>query len=100
VASKAAVLSARARSRRAAGARNGSAERERKRLQARIEELDLEQSVRDGVRLSDQLIQPLLGNRAVALIVDVDSVSSAGGCPSMSTRNRTEAPRTAGPMTR
>src|ERR1700694_5816464 len=56
---------------------NGSAERERKRLHARIEELDLELSVSDGVRLPDQLIQPLLGNRAVALVVDVASVSSA-----------------------
>src|SRR5882762_1209968 len=53
----------------------GSAERERKRLHARIEELDLELSVSDGVRLSDQLIQPLFGNRAVALVVDVDPVS-------------------------
>src|SRR5205814_5700200 len=55
----------------------GSAERERKSLHARIEELDLELSVGDGVRLSDQLIQPLLGNGTVALVVDVDSVSSA-----------------------
>src|SRR5438105_12399833 len=55
----------------------GSAERESKRLHARIEELNLELSVSDGARLSDQLIQPLLGNRAVALVVDVDSVSSA-----------------------
>src|SRR5882724_12860051 len=56
---------------------NGSAERERKRLHARVEELDLELSVSDGFRLSDQLIQPLLGNRAAALVVDVDPVSSA-----------------------
>src|SRR5438067_3359554 len=55
----------------------GSAERERKRLHARVEELNLELSVSDGARLSDQLIQPLLGNRAVALVVDVDSVCSA-----------------------
>src|SRR5437870_2641559 len=54
-----------------------SAERERKSLHARIEELDLELSVSDGVRLSDQLIEPLFANRAVALVVDVDSVSSA-----------------------
>src|SRR5437899_12164277 len=55
----------------------GSAERERKSLHARIEELDLELSVNDGVRLSDQLIQPLFANRAVASVVDVDSVSRA-----------------------
>ena len=54
-----------------------SAERERERLHARIEELDLEQPVSDGVRLPDQLIQPLPGNRAVALVVDVGSMSSA-----------------------
>src|SRR2546421_1703985 len=55
----------------------GSAERERKRLHARIEELNLELWVGEGGRLSDQLIQALFGNRAVALVVDVDPVSSA-----------------------
>src|SRR3989442_2389432 len=55
----------------------GSAERERKRLHARIEELNLELSVSDGGRMSDQLIQPLFCNRAVALVVDVDPVGSA-----------------------
>jgi hypothetical protein len=55
----------------------GSAERERKSLHARIEKLDLELSISDGLRLSDQLIQPLFGNRAVALGVNVNSVSSA-----------------------
>ena len=55
---------------------NGSAEREREGLHARIEKLDLEQSIGDGPGLPDQLIQPLLGNRAVALLVDVDAVSS------------------------
>jgi hypothetical protein len=38
-----------------------SAERERKSLHARIEKLDLELSISDGLRLSDQLIQPLFG---------------------------------------
>src|SRR5258706_14026187 len=55
----------------------GSAERERKRLHARIEKLDLELSISNGLRLSDQLIQPLFGHRAVALLVNVNSVSSA-----------------------
>ena len=55
----------------------GSAERERKNLHARIEKLDLELSISDGLRLSDQLIHPLFGNRAVALVVNVNSVSSA-----------------------
>ena len=54
-----------------------SAERERKSLHARIEKLDLELSISDGLRLPDQLIQPLFGHRAVALFVDVDAVSSA-----------------------
>src|SRR2546422_1901953 len=55
----------------------GSAESESKSLHARVEKLDLELSISDGLRLSDQLIQPLFGNRAVALVVNVNSVSSA-----------------------
>jgi hypothetical protein len=65
----------------------------------RIEKLDLQPSSSDGLPLSDQLIQPRFDNRAVALVVNVDS-AALGGCPSMSTRNRTDAPRTVGPMTR
>src|SRR5919199_948463 len=56
---------------------HGSAERERISLHARIEKLDLELSISDGLRLSDQLIHPLFANRAVALLINVDSVSSA-----------------------
>src|SRR5690349_2041671 len=52
----------------------GSAERKRIRLYTRIEELDLEQTIRDGHRLSDQLIEPLFGHGAVALIVHVTAV--------------------------
>src|SRR5215208_591755 len=62
---------------RVLGLGRGSAERERKSLDARIEELDLELSIGDGLRLPDQLIQPLFGERAVALVVDVVSVSGA-----------------------
>src|SRR5713226_6437907 len=58
--------------------RSGSAECEHKRLHARIEKHDLELPISDRLRLSDQLIQPLFGNRAVALVVNVNSVSSAG----------------------
>src|SRR5438552_4787949 len=58
-----------------------SPERERKGLHARIEKLDLELTISDGLRLPDQLIHPLLGDRAVALVVDVDSVSSARRFP-------------------
>src|SRR5215217_3950441 len=55
----------------------GSAERKRISLHPRIEKLDLELSINNGLRLSDQLIQPLFGNRAVALVVNVAPVSSA-----------------------
>ena len=55
----------------------GSAERQRKSLHARIEKFDLELSVRDGRRLSDQLIQPRCGQRAVAMLVHVHAVRSA-----------------------
>src|SRR5258708_22436559 len=54
-----------------------SPERERKCLRARIQKLDLELAIGDGLGLSDQLIHPLLGDRAVALVVDVDAVSGA-----------------------
>ena len=62
-----------------------SAEGERERLHARIEKLDLEQSIGDRRRLADHLIEPLVGHRAVALVVNVHSVRAPGGCPSMST---------------
>src|SRR5262249_17324744 len=52
-----------------------SAERERESLHARAEKLDLEGSIDDGVRLADQLIHPLFGHGAVALLVNVGAVS-------------------------
>jgi hypothetical protein len=54
-----------------------SAEGERESLRARVEKLYLETSVGDGLRLSDQLIQTLLSNSSVALLVNVNAVSSA-----------------------
>src|SRR5689334_24920626 len=54
-----------------------SAERERKRLHTRIEELDLELAINDGFRLADGGIQPLIGGRAAALGVNVISVRGA-----------------------
>jgi len=54
-----------------------SAERERESLHARIEKLDLELPISNGLGLSDQLIQPLVGNRTVALVVNVTSMSRA-----------------------
>src|SRR5947209_20367321 len=55
----------------------GSAEGEHKGLYARSEKLDLEQAISNGFGLSDQLIQPLVGNRTVALVVNVTSMSRA-----------------------
>src|SRR6476659_1174204 len=57
--------------------RRGSAERERKRLHARIETRDLELPIGDGLRLPDQLIEPLCRNRAIAVVVYIKSVRSA-----------------------
>ena len=55
----------------------GSAEREVKSFYPRAEKLDLEQVVRDGFRLPDKLIQPLLGHFAIALIVNVATMRCA-----------------------
>src|SRR5215218_8670189 len=43
----------------------------------RIEKFDLELAIIDGFGLSDQLIEPLLADRAVALLVNLSSVSCA-----------------------
>ena len=64
-------------SRRHVHHRRGSAERKHKSFHARIEKFDLELSISDGRRLSDQLIQPRCGHRAVALVVHVNAVRSA-----------------------
>ena len=56
---------------------DGSAEGESKGLHARIEKLDLEQAIGDGLGLADQLIQSLFADRTDALVVDVDAVRSA-----------------------
>src|SRR5713101_3690350 len=58
--------------------RRGSAERERKNLHARIEKRERELPIGDGLRLPDQLIEPLCRNRAIALVVYINSVRSAG----------------------
>ena len=52
-----------------------SAERERERLHTGIEELDLELSLGDRSRLSNQLIQALLGDRAVTLLICITSMA-------------------------
>src|SRR6266496_2104484 len=50
-------------------------------LNARIEEGDLECVLGDGATLADELVEPLFGHRAVALVVDVGSVGSARRLP-------------------
>ena len=78
-----------------------SAERERERLHAGIEKLDLELSIGDWSRLSNQLIQALLGDRAVALLVYVTPVAGARRLSVDRAReNARTRPRAAGPMTR
>src|SRR5262245_7828457 len=54
-----------------------SPKRERKNLRARPEKLDFELAIGDGLRLSDQLVQTLLGDRAVALFININTVSRA-----------------------
>ena len=58
----------------------GSAEGEHKCLHARIEKLDLELAISNVPRLPDQLIQPLVGHRAVALFVN-DQGEVLAFCP-------------------
>ena len=59
---------------------NRSAERERKGLHSRSKKLDLELAIENGFGLPDQLIEALVGQCAVALRVNVGSVSRAR-CP-------------------
>ena len=54
-----------------------SAKREAVACSARRRELDLEPSLGDGQRLTNQLVQPLFGERAIALYVNVEAVRSA-----------------------
>ena len=55
-----------------------SAEGEAIRLDTGVEELDLEGALADRVRLADELVRALLGHRAVAVGVNVGSVSGVG----------------------
>ena len=76
-----------------------SPKRKTKYLCARILKLNFKGMIRDRLRLPDQLIQPLFLDRAVALFVNVAPVRCTRRRPSISTRYRTEDPRTAGPIT-
>src|SRR5262249_49633804 len=56
----------------------GDLERAHRRPCPRLEEGDLERPVGDRPGLPDQLVEPLLGDRAVAQVVDVEPVRVAG----------------------
>jgi hypothetical protein len=51
------------------------AKRECERLQAGVEKLDLESSIDNWLRLSDELIEPLLAHNPVTALVDVKTLS-------------------------
>ena len=56
----------------------GSAERDGKRLNARIEKFDFKQPINDRRRLPDQLVQPLFARHAIALFVRITAVGCSG----------------------
>jgi hypothetical protein len=56
---------------------DGSSEREAKSLHARTKKLDFKLVIGNWSGLPDQLVQSLLGNRTVALFVNVNSVRRA-----------------------
>src|SRR5437016_2947861 len=66
---------ARSARRHAGRAWRASSERKDISLHARIEKLDFEHSIGNRLGLPDELVEPLFGGRAVALLVDVSSVS-------------------------
>ena len=51
-----------------------SAEREHISFCAGIEKFDLEQTIRNGLRLPNELIEPLFHDGAIALLVDVGAM--------------------------
>jgi hypothetical protein len=76
------------------------AEGERVDLGTRIEEGDLEGAVSYGAGLADELVQPLSGHRAVALVADVGAVRRARRLSVDAYVESYEVPGAAGPMTR
>ena len=56
---------------------HGSAEREAKSLHARTKKLDFKLTIGNLSGLPDQLMEPLVGNRTIAMFVNVDSVRHA-----------------------
>jgi hypothetical protein len=69
-------------------------------LCARVEEGDLEGAVGDPTVVTDQLVEPLLGDGPFALLVDVDPMATTRGAPSTRTRKRTGTPAVWAPSTR
>jgi hypothetical protein len=61
--------------------RKTSAERERERLNAGIDEVDRECSIDNRLWLADQLVEALFAYRTVAPLVDVETVSGAWWLP-------------------
>ena len=57
------------------------AEGERADFDAGLKERDLRGPLADRPGLADELVQPLLGDRAMALAIDVDAVGGAGRLP-------------------
>ena len=57
---------------------SGSAEGKAIGLGARAEELDLDEALADRAGLADQLMEALLGQRAVASLVDVEPMAVTG----------------------
>ena len=68
------------------------AESKRVGLNAGVGERDLEGAVGDGTLLTDELVQPLFGDRAVASGIDVGPWASPGGLPVERTRNPMDVP--------
>ena len=75
-------------------------EREHVGLDPAGEEGDLESAVADRSAPANQLIEPLLSDRSVALLIDVKSMLVARRLSVDKTRNGTEAPRSRGLRTR
>ena len=69
-------------------------------LNAGVGEGDLEGAAGDGAGLADELVHPLLCDRAVAIAVDVASVRLAGGLPVDEDAASYGGLYAAGPMTR
>ena len=62
-----------------ANSRKHSAEREYKSLYVSLEEFDFERAIDNRLWLANELIEPLFGDHAVALLIDVGAVRGTRG---------------------